>query len=413
MTDKRVIPGHVGVAALACAAIAADGYDLAIYGAAAPDLLQYSDWALSPSQVGAIASATVLGMCFGAVTAGVLADRIGVRRMFMVCIAWFSVAMIVCAVAPTPTTLGIARFVAGLGLGGVVPTAVTLTVTAAPPGRRHFLNGLALSGLGVGGIFATLSALAFLDDWGWRGVFFLGGLVPLVTVLPIAAAKLRKWAPGPLQADPTKGKGRPQLAQLVSQGRWRMMIVFTLITACCQVLALGLLTWLPVIMRTSGYSLGSALLFMLIYTFGGLAGASGGAWIADRVGARRAASVGLLITAGAILGLSVHLPLPVLYVLLFVAGAGIGVQPVIYGFTAMCFPSALRAGAVGVVSGVGRIAGISGPLIGGFLIGRPAVVSFATFAAFAVLGAVITLRFTSNEVTDPDAVTEDVLPAAV
>ncbi|MFB9465190.1 MFS transporter [Streptomyces cinereospinus] len=412
MTFKKAFPSYVGVAALACAAIAADGYDLGIYGAAAPDLLQYSDWALNPSQVGAIASATVLGMCFGAVTAGVLADRIGVRRMFMACIAWFSVAMIVSAVAPTPTTLGIARFVAGLGLGGVVPTAVALTVSTAPPGRRHFLNGVALSGLGIGGIFATLSALAFLDDWGWRGVFLLGGLVPLVTILPVAAMKLGTWAPGPLDAGPTKAKTPPQLAQLVSQGRWRLLIVLTLITACCQILSLGLLTWLPVIMRTSGYSLDSALLFMLVYTFGGLAGAYGGAWTADRIGARRAAAFGLLLTAGAILALSVHLPLPALYVLLFIAGAGIGVQPVIYGFTAMCFPSALRAGAVGVVSGVGRIAGILGPLIGGFLIGRPALVSFAAFAAFAVLGAVIMIVFTSDEVSDPDAVTENVPAAA-
>ncbi|MER6345073.1 MFS transporter [Streptomyces sp. NPDC001595] len=411
MTTKRAIPVHVAVAALACAAISADGYDLAIYGAAAPDLLTYADWALNPSQVGAIAGATVLGMCFGAVTAGVLADRVGVRRMFMACIAWFSLAMIVCAFAPTPTALGIARFVAGLGLGGVVPTAVTLTVSAAPPGRRHFLNGLALSGLGVGGILATLSALAFLDDWGWRGVFLIGGVVPLLTVLPAAAAKLGTWAPG-AQRDAVRRKGRPQLAQLVSQGRWRLLIVFTLITGCCQILALGLLTWLPVIMRASGYSLGSALVFMLIYTVGGLAGASGGAWIADRTGARRAAAVGLLITAGAILGLSVQLPLPALYALLFVAGAGIGVQPVIYGFTAMCFPATLRAGAVGVVSGVGRIAGISGPVIGGYLVGRPAFVSFATFAAFAVLGAVITALFTSDAVGDPDAVAEDA-PAAV
>lgn len=411
MILRRPMPGHVGVAALACAAIASDGYDLAIYGAAAPTLLHYSDWALTPSQVGAIASATVLGMCFGAVTAGVLADRLGVRRMFMVCIAWFSLAMIVCAFAPSPTTLGVARFVAGLGLGGVVPTAVTLTVTAAPYARRHFLNGIALSGLGVGGILATLSALAFLDDWGWRGVFFLGGVVPLVTVLPVAAARLGRWAPSSPPAGPARGDARPQLVQLTSGGRWRLLTVFTLITACCQILSLGLLTWLPEIMRMSGYSLGSALLFMLVYTVGSLVGASGGAWAADRVGARRAATAGLLITAAAILGLATHPPLPALYAFLFVAGAGVGVQPVIYGFVATCFPSALRAGAVGMVSGVGRVAGISGPLIGGFLIGRPAFVSFATFAAFAVLGAVITALFTSNEVSDPDAVAAPVSTA--
>ncbi|MCX4919034.1 MFS transporter [Streptomyces sp. NBC_00687] len=408
MIFKKPVSGHVGVAALACAAIASDGYDLTVYGAAAPNLLRYPGWALTPSQVGVIASATVLGMCFGAVTAGMLADRLGVRRVFMACVAWFSVAMIACAVVPSPTTLGIARFIAGLGLGGVVPTAVTLTVSAAPPGRRHFLNGVALSGLGVGGILATLSALAFLDEWGWRGVFLLGGIVPLVTVVPVAAARLGQWAPEPRRTDPASGTTRTQLGQLVGQGGWRKLIIFTLVTACCQILSLGLLTWLPVIMRTNGYSLGSALLFMLVYTFGSLAGASGGAWVADRVGARRAAASGLLITGAAILGLAVRVPLPALYVLLFVAGAGVGVQPIIYGFAATSFPSALRAGAVGMVSGVGRLAGISGPLIGGLLIGRPALVSFAVFAAFAVLGAVITALFTSNEVTHHDAVTSRV-----
>lgn len=412
MIFKRRMPGHVGVAALACAAIASDGYDLAIYGAAAPALLHYSDWALTPSQVGAIASATVLGMCFGAVTAGVLADRLGVRRMFMVSVTWFSLAMIACAFAPSPTVLGVARFIAGLGLGGVVPTAVTLTVSAAPHARRHFLNGVALSGLPVGGILATLSALAFLDNWGWRGVFFLGGVIPLVTVLPVAAARLGRWAPASPPAAPVNSDARPQLVQLMSQGGWRLLAVFTLITACCQIVALGLLTWLPEIMRTSGYSLGSALLFMLVYSFGGLAGASGGAWTADRVGPRRAAVSGLLITAAAILGLAAHPPLYALYVFLFVAGAGVGVQPVIYGFTATCFPSAQRAGAVGLVSGIGRIAGISGPLIGGFLIGRPAFVSFATFAAFAALGAVITALFTPNQVSDPDAADTKVTAAA-
>lgn len=147
-----------------------------------------------------------MGMGIGSIAAGVLADRFGgVRWLFLLCVSWFSVGMMLCAAAPTAELLGIARFVAGFGLGGVVPTAVALTMSVAPAHRKNFLNGMILAGLPLGGVIAALTALAFLDVLSWRGVFFIGGAFPLLTVVPIVAVKLGRWYPRRLRCGRAVG----------------------------------------------------------------------------------------------------------------------------------------------------------------------------------------------------------------
>ncbi|WP_019929608.1 MFS transporter [Nocardia sp. BMG111209] len=140
MHNRFRLPTYLGIALLAFLAVAADGYDLAVFGAATPKLLHYADWGLTTARVGVIASAAILGMAIGSVVTGVLADRYGARRLFLLSITWFSVGMILCAVAPTAALLGIARFAAGLGLGGVVPTAVALAMSLNPPMNSVYLG---------------------------------------------------------------------------------------------------------------------------------------------------------------------------------------------------------------------------------------------------------------------------------
>lgn len=395
LSAQRIrVPAYIGVAMLAFTAIAADGYDLTIFGASTPDLLAYSDWGLTPARLGLIASTAIMGMALGSIVSGMLADRFGARRIFLLCVTWFSIGMLLCAAAPTAELLGIARFATGLGLGGVVPTAIALTMSTAPPNRKNFLNGLMLSGLPLGGILASLSALIFIGNYGWRGVFALGGAVPLLIVVPIALAKLSTWAPTVNPAsDAAKGTRlslRSSLRTLVGNSGWQALTAFAAITFCCQLLSYGLLTWLPQIMKTSGYSLGSALVFLVIFSVGAMAGASGGAWAADRIGGRRATITGFTIGAFAILALSMHPPLWILYVFLFFAGAGtVGTQPVVYGFVATYFPADVRSTALGFVAGLGRVGGVCGPILGGLLAGRAAVVNFSVFAAIAAFAAVL------------------------
>ncbi|OUS94259.1 MFS transporter [Rhodococcus sp. NCIMB 12038] len=409
MNNRLSFPAYVGVAALAFLAIAADGYDLAIFGAATPNLLHYADWGLTTAQVGVIASAAILGMGIGSIAAGVLADRYGVRRLFLLCVSWFSVGMMLCALAPTAELLGAARFFAGFGLGGVVPTAVAVTMSVAPADRKNFLNGVILAGIPIGGVLAALTALAFLDVLGWRGVFFVGGAFPLLTVVPIAAVKLKRWVPTPnaLRSDgeATRPTLRVAFKNLGPTG-WGALAVFTALTFCGQIQWYGLLTWLPQIMKASGYSLGSALVFLVIFSLGAATGASGGSWIADKFGERRAVLAAFTVGAVAVMTLAVHLPSPVLYVFLFLAGAGTGgTQPIVFGYVATYFPVDIRTSVLGFVGGVGRIGGVCGPILGGLLAGRPSIVIFSVLSGIGVFAALLCCVALAARKTENDQTT--------
>jgi AAHS family benzoate transporter-like MFS transporter len=123
------------VVALCFLTIVFDGYDLIVYGSAVPSLLAEPGWNMGPAQVGAIGSYALAGMLIGALGAGAITDAIGRRRIMLIGISWFSVLMVACSLAPTPGLLGLLRFLAGLGLGGVIPSAIALTVEYAPRGR--------------------------------------------------------------------------------------------------------------------------------------------------------------------------------------------------------------------------------------------------------------------------------------
>lgn len=381
------------VVALCFAAIVFDGYDLIVYGSVVPDLLNITEWSLTPQRVGDIGSYALLGMFAGALASGPLTDRVGRRTLFLGCLTWFSLAMIPVALAPNPGVLGLARFLAGLGFGGVVPTAIALTVEWAPPGRRNLYNALMLSGFPAGGILAATLAITLLEPYGFRLLFGLGAL-PLVTVVPLALRFLpespgfdRVRRPAVTQpASPASG-GLPAL--LKGHGAFAAC-VFAAANFCGMLLVYGLNTWLPQIMRQAGYPLGSALSFLLLLNVGGIAGGLWGSALADRIGSRRVATGAFMCSALCVALLGSELPVGALYVLVACVGAsGVGCQIVLFGYVATHFPPDVRATALGFTTGIGRLGAVCGPVLGGYLVARDvgALANFAVFAAFAVAGA--------------------------
>ena len=93
--------------------------------------------------------------------------------------------MILVAWSPNPSCLAIFRFLAGLGFGGVPPTAIALVVEFAPARHRVLFNAIMLAGFGIGGMLAGGLAIHFLSRLGFRGLFSLGAL-PLVTLIPFS-----------------------------------------------------------------------------------------------------------------------------------------------------------------------------------------------------------------------------------
>jgi AAHS family benzoate transporter-like MFS transporter len=381
----------VAAVTLGFAAIVFDGYDLIVYGSAVPKLLEYQAWNLTPTQAGAIGSYALVGAIIGAVMTGPLTDLLGRRRLFIASLVWFSVMMLLSAFAPNPWSLGAFRFLAGLGFGGIPPTAVALVIEVAPVTRRHFINALMLCGFPVGGVLAAVTALVFLEPLGFRALFAFGAL-PLVTLVPLSLWLLPE---SPNFVRRARGVPRPAqqsgLRTLLARRMLLALTLFVITNFCSFLLVFGLNTWLPQLMRGAGYQLGSALAFLLVLNLGAVVGGLTGSALADRWGSRWIATT-LFLAAVLSLGLiAVPLPTAVLFVLVFVAGAATtGNQVVIYGYIATHYSAGQRATALGVSTGVGRLGAVTGPILGGALVAAGAGLSInvGVFALVALVGAV-------------------------
>ncbi|MGI5132364.1 MFS transporter [Pseudonocardia sp. CA-107938] len=403
------------VVALCFLTIVFDGYDLIVYGSIVPSLL--GDWGLTPAQAGAIGSYALVGMLIGALGAGVLTDALGRRRILLVGITWFSLAMVACAMAPSPEVLGLLRFVAGLGLGGVIPSAIALTVEYAPRGRRQFYNAVMFAGYSVGGVLAAVLALNLLADHGWRLLLGLGA-APLVLVLPLAwwflpesvgylMAKGRvdeaaatattygldldavRAEAGGSAAVPAQGRG---VRSLFGPSLVRATLLFGAASFCGLLLVYGLNTWLPQIMRQAGYPLGSALTFLLVLNLGAIAGALAASRLADRFGPKSVTVAAFVLAAACLLVLSQRVGTGLLLVAVAVAGLGsVGTQILVNGYVAVHYPAAVRATALGWALGVGRAGAVVGPLFGGWVLasGIGFEFNFYGFAVPALAGALL------------------------
>ncbi len=391
--------------ALGFAAIVFDGYDLIVYGSVVPSLLAQPGWDLTPPEVGAIGSYTLLGMCVGAIGAGVLTDRFGRRRIFIGALSWFSVMMLVVAAAPTPELLGLGRFLAGLGFGGIAPVAIALVVEWAPPARRNLLNAALLCGFPAGGVIAAVAGIALLPDLGFRGLFALGGL-PLVTLVPLAVKMLPESPRFTAAADVAVGSA-PRGRGLFSGQPVVALALFAVANVAGFLLVYGLNTWLPQLMREAGYALGPAIAFLLVFNVGAIVGGLSGSAIADRYGSRWVATGAFAVGAASIGLLALPLPTVVLYLLTGIAGAAsVGTQIVVFGYVATHYDVGIRATALGVSTGVGRLGAVAGPLVGGYLIasGLELGWNFVAFAGVALVGALVAAAVPRLRPTAPTTV---------
>jgi AAHS family benzoate transporter-like MFS transporter len=418
------------VVAICLITIVFDGYDLIVYGAVVPSLLQDPEWHLTPDQAGAIGSYALMGMVIGTLTVGALTDVIGRRRIMLGSIVWFSLAMAASAMAPNPEVFGLLRFVTGLGLGGVVPTAIALTVEYAPAHRRNFNNALMFSGFSIGGVLAAVLAINLVPTSGFRTMFWIG-LAPLVLVVPLAyrflpesvgflLARGRRaeaeelatqygvsleTAAADATPDPVQ---RGALSVLFSRHNLGATILFGVASFFGLLLVYGLNTWLPQIMRESGYPLGSALRFLLVLNLGAVVGTLLVSLLADRFGSKVVTTLAFLSAAGAIFTLSLQPAAGLLYLVIAVAGFGTtGTQILVNGYVATHYPADSRATALGWSLGVGRIGAIFGPTLGGWLLASELGLewNFYGFAIPAVLGAAVIAAVPANGSPGPTRAT--------
>lgn len=416
--DAKFNPFHWMVMCLCALLLIFDGYDLFIYGVVLPVIMK--QWGLSPLQAGALGSYALFGMMFGALTFGTLADKIGRKKGIAVCFALFSGATIVNGFATTPTEFGIFRFLAGLGCGGLMPNAVALMNEYAPKRLRSTLVAVMFSGYSLGGMLSAGVGIYMLPRFGWESMFFAAA-VPLVLLPAIlyylpesigflvrqgrheqARALLARIDPSrtlgasdELVLHETKG-GSVSVLELFREGRLVRTLCLWVAFFCCLLMVYALSSWLPKLMASAGYSLGSSLTFLLALNFGGMAGAILGGWLGDRFNLYKV-MVGFFVAAGLSISLlGFNSPTPLLYLLIAIAGATtIGTQILLYAGTAQFYGLSIRSTGLGWASGIGRNGAIVGPLLGGALMTAqlPLQMNFMVFAIPGGIAALAMLVF--------------------
>jgi len=415
--DARFNRFHALVLFWCALIIVFDGYDLAVVGIALPSIMK--DLGVAPAHAGFMVSSALFGMMFGAISLGTIADRIGRRQAIAICIALFSVFTAAAGFTRDPVTFGILRFLAGLGIGGVMPNVVAQMTEYAPKKMRATLVTSMFSGYALGGIVAALLGKGLIETYGWQSVFFAAGLP--VILIPIILSSLpesmpfllnkgrhedlkriaSKLEPGyqPAATDrfvmPAEDKAdSAPIKHLFHDGRGFSTVMFWIAFFMCLFMVYALSSWLTKLMAGAGYSLGSALTFVMVLNVGAVVGAVGGGWLADRFHIKLVLAAMYALAAVSITLLGFKMPTAALFIVVGLAGAStIGTQIVANAYTGQFYPMAIRATGLGWSLGSGRSGAILAPIVIGVLVGMnlPLQMNFMAIAIPAVIGMMAVL----------------------
>ncbi|GAB2647542.1 MFS transporter [Saccharopolyspora gloriosae] len=391
----------------------ADLADLNVLSYAAPAIRE--QWDLSVAQVGHLTSLSFMGMFFGAIVGGRLADRFGRRRVVITATLFYSVASILCALAPNLALLGVFRLLSGLGVQAVTGVLIVYVAEMFPQHKRGRIQAFML-GIGLLGVPFIAGAARLLvpigpDSWRWTFVVAAVGIVPAIAAwfkLPESArwllvqdreaeadviiTKLEREAgltPDQdvvLDAEPVRGRSRVPVTELL-RGRTRKITIVASLVMVFDILGFyGFNAWVPTLLVEQGYSHETTLTITTIFAIGPFAGAFAGMLVADRWERKTVSLVLAAVSGAAIVVFAVSGELWLVVLGGFVATVLLQTNTaVIYSYLPEVFPTALRGAGAGLANGMGRLAGtVNGVLIA-------AVFAFAGFSGAFIAAALFIL----------------------
>ncbi|MFE4428836.1 MFS transporter [Peribacillus butanolivorans] len=404
---------HFGLLAWCFIIILFDGYDLVVYGTVVPVLTE--EWNLTSVEAGAMGSYGLFGMMFGAIFFGTLADRIGRKNVIAVSLILFSLFTLLCGFASTPTIFSTFRFLAGLGLGGIMPNVIALLTDYAPKTMRSMVVSIVLCGYSFGGMLAPILGILLMPSLGWESIFWFAG-IPLL-FLPIMMKHLPETSTHLIRmnrkeelirvlskvspdsnitihdeiVEVKKSDEKLPIVGLFKNSRALSTLMFWVAFFMCLLMVYGLNTWLPKLMIEAGYALNSSLGFLIVLQGGAIVGTLIIAKLCDRYGSKK-----MLVPLYALGAISLTLlgmggNSFMIYTLVAIAGAcTIGAQNLVQAYVSQYYPPNIRSTALGLASGIGRIGGMLGPILGGFLlsISLPIQLNFIAFAIPGLIAAI-------------------------
>ena len=383
---------HGAVVVVLAIATLFDGYDVFVPSYVIPYAMRA--WHLLPSEAGLLVSSGLVGFMIGALLNGAFADRIGRKPVLAAALLLAGLGNL--ANATWVDSYGpflAVRLVTGIGLGVIPPLAVTLVNETAPRRIANVLLGWVMAGWSLGGVAAALAAFVLAPSHGWHVLFGFGGLaVPLAAIV----LELLPESPRFLALQGRQDEARALLARLASvtpdkyagvqlaahedsahAGSFVQLLApdlkgRTLIAWACSGMSLfsifGLSSWTPEIMQERGAAIRTSFAIGAVLQFAAVLGGLGCGWAADRSGRDRTLVATWILGAASVIALALIARPRADIVFLAIAGFCVmGAQPVLNNLTAALYETRIRSTGVGAQLGVGRLGGILGPYIGGWL----------------------------------------------
>jgi AAHS family 4-hydroxybenzoate transporter-like MFS transporter len=382
------------VTAMCALAVFLDGFDTQAIGYVAPAIIK--SFHVSRAALAPVFSASLVGLMLGALLGGPLADRFGRRPVLLMGMLLFGVMSLLTATAGSIESLLILRLITGLGLGSVMPNAVALTSEFSPERTRSTSVMVMFCGFSLGAALGGLAAAGLIQDFGWKSVFIVGGILPCIAVIALLIylpesvrflvlkggqdrkvfQTLSKIDPAFVATSETRfmtdePKSRHFPVKELFADKRAMLTVLLWVVFFMSLMDLYFLSnWLPTVISDAGISVASAALITSMLQIGGTVGTLVLGRVFDKMSPFRALSVIYFIGAASIVVVGmVGTSVPLLVISIFAAGfCVVGGQIGANALAAKSYPTAIRSTGVGWSLGIGRIGSIIGPVVGGFLL---------------------------------------------
>jgi MFS transporter, AAHS family, 4-hydroxybenzoate transporter len=408
-----------------------DGVDNQLLGIAIPAMMR--DWAVPRGAFRAVLASGMIGMMIGGALAGLIGDRMGRRFALIGSVLIFGVLTAAVALVESLWALGALRFLAGLGLGGAMPNAAALASEYVPRRYRPFAITLTIVCVPLGGTLAALVAGYVMPIFGWRSLFALGGMLPLV----VGSVLMRFLPESPryLARHPERwpelerilgqiGHAVPAGSTFVDLGekatpRASVGALFTLdfrrdtvalwgAMFACMLAVYTAFNWVPAMLAGAGLGLSVANNGIGAFNLGGVAGAVCGGLVIARIGSRPTMlSIAAAAVAGAA-GLALmpiaatSNPLPIV-VMLGITGAAINaIQTTLYALAAHVYPTTVRATGVGTAVAFGRVGGVMSTYAGEWALAAGGSAAFFALMAGSMTVVFICLTLVRRHVPKPE-----------
>jgi MFS family permease len=383
------------VVAIMVALNALDGFDVLSSAFAAPGIAK--EWGVSREALGVVLSAELVGMGFGSILLGGIADKAGRKPAMLVCLFVMAIGMYMAHAAGAVAVLTIWRFVTGLGIGGMLATTNAVTAESTSKAGRSLSMALYVIGYPLGGVIGGFAAQTWLlQVYDWRAVFLFGAavtavMIPLVMIfVPETAAYLNAtrrpdalerinrtlaaFGKSAIAALPVLAEGapKPKVSEILSNPRLRPVTLMLAFGYMFHTITFYyILKWAVKIVADypPGYSQPMAA---SVLTYANIGGALGGlifGFLMKRWHIKGPTVAMLLLGIGAVTIFGSGFEtiwgwrLAAILAMFFTNGAIVGY----YAAFAIGFPAYARATGAGFVLGVGRLGAAGSPIIAGFL----------------------------------------------